>query len=117
LAGENQATSRQVLEYFLRQGRQIGSDLAKLHGPDHAALFEVALKSNLLHVLYVPGSPSADAISTAIAQAAPRAELPADLWQPLLEMVAAKADPAEVRKAVWSFHAEVERYLAENAEP
>jgi hypothetical protein len=117
LAGRNQAASRQVLEYFLTEGRQIGGDLGKRHGPDHAALLEVAIKSNLLRVLYAPESPSAEAISAAIAQAAPRAQLPADLWQPLLDLLAAQADAAEVRTAVRSFHAAVERHLAEDAKP
>jgi hypothetical protein len=68
-------------------------------------------------VLYSPGSSSVDAISTAISEAAPRANLPVELWQPLRDMLAANADPAEVRKAVQKFHAEVERHLAESAEP
>jgi hypothetical protein len=42
--------------------------------------------------------------------------LPATLWQPLVDLLAAKADAAEVRKAVQSFHAEVERHLAPAAE-
>jgi hypothetical protein len=112
----NQTTSRQVLSYLFVQGQQIGRELAKQHGADHAALVEVALKSNLLRVLYSPGSGTTEAISGAIAQAAPRADLPATLWQPLLDLLAAKADPAEVRKAVQSFHAEVERHLTPAAE-
>ena len=98
------------------QGQQIGRELAKQHGADHAALVEVALKSNLLRVLYSPGSAATEAISAAIAQAAPRAELPATMWQPLLDLLAAKADPGEVRKAVQSFHTEVERHLTPAAE-
>jgi hypothetical protein len=77
---------------------------------------EVAIKSNLLRVLYSPGSAPTEAISGALAQAAPRAGLPAELWQPLVDLLAAKADAAEVRKAVQSFHAEVERQLAPAAE-
>jgi hypothetical protein len=117
LAGANQLASPQVLDHFLREGRRIGVDLARRHGPQHAALFEVAMKSNLLRVLYVPGSPSVDAISVSLAQAAPRAELPANLWQPLLDRLAAKAEAAEIRSAVRNFHAEVERHLAEQAKP
>jgi hypothetical protein len=116
LAGD-QAASRQVLDYFRVQGRHIGGELAKQFGPDHAALLEVAMKSNLLRVLYEPESTSTDAISTSIAHASPQAQLPADLWQPLMDVLAAKAEPAEVRKAVQTFHSEVEQLLAEQAEP
>lgn len=105
--------SRQVLNYLLFvQGQQVGRELASRHGADHAALFEVATKSNLLLVLYVPGASSASAISEAISQAAPRAQLPAKMWQPLLNLVAARADAAEVRQAIRSFHADVEAFLA-----
>jgi hypothetical protein len=113
---DSQTTSRKVLSYLFVQGQQIGRELARQHGADHAALVEVALKSNLLRVMYSPGSGTTEAISGAIAQAAPRADLPPTLWQPLLDLLAAKADPAEVRKAVQSFHAEVERNLAPAAE-
>jgi hypothetical protein len=105
-----------VLNYLFVQGQQIGRDVAARHGADHASLIEVAVKSNLLRVLYSPGAATTAAISGAIAQAAPRAELPASLWQPLLDLLAAKADPAEVRQAVQSFHAEVERHLSPAAE-
>jgi hypothetical protein len=115
-AGDSQRTSRQVLNYLFVQGQQIGSELAKQRGADHAALVEVAVKSNLLRVLYMPGSAATKAISDAIARAAPQAALPKDLWQPLLDLLAANADAAEIRKAVQSFHAEVERHLAPAAE-
>jgi hypothetical protein len=115
LSGSDPA-SRQVLNYVIEQGHQIGRDLTEKYGPEAAALFEVAMKSNLLLVLYTPGSSSSDAIVAAISAAAPRAQLPAGLWQPLINMVTSQADGAEVRKAVRSFHAEVERHLADRAE-
>jgi hypothetical protein len=115
-AGNSQSTSRQVLNFLFVQGQQIGRQLAKQHGADHAALVEVAVKSNLLRVLYTPGSAATTAVSDAIARAAPQAALPAELWQPLLDLLTAKADATEVRKAVQSFHAEVERHLAPAAE-
>lgn len=114
--GGSPTASRQVLNYLFLQGQRIGRDLAKAHGPDHAALFEVAVKSNILLTLYQPGAPAADALSAAIAQAAPRAQLPADLWQPLLDALTAKAPPADVRQAVQRFHADVDQYLAGAAE-
>jgi hypothetical protein len=97
---------------LLVEGQQVGRELTEKHGADHAALVEVAVKSNLLRVLYSPGSAAAEAISTAISQAAPRAELAPHLWQPLVDMVAAKADAAEVRKAVQKFHTDVEQHLS-----
>jgi hypothetical protein len=114
LAGGHPA-SRQVLDYLFQQGQQIGRDLAERQGAEAAALFEVALKSNLLLVLYTPRSTAASAIADAISQAAPRAKLPASVWQPLVNTVIAKADGPQVRKAVKTFHTAVEQYLAERA--
>src|SRR3954465_14106363 len=45
--GDNSLVSRQVFDYLLAQGLRIGGELAKKYGPEQAALFEVALKSNL----------------------------------------------------------------------
>jgi hypothetical protein len=108
--------SRQVLDYLFQQGQRIGRDLADRQRAEEAALFEVALKSNLLLVLYTPRSTAAAAIADAISQAAPRAQLPASLWQPLVNTVIAKADGFQVRKAVKTFHTAVEQHLAERAE-
>jgi hypothetical protein len=110
-----QTTSREVLSYLLAQGQRVGRDLARLHGPRQAALFETALKSNLLRVLHAPGSTATEKLSAAIADASRRAELPAQLWQPLLDAVSARHDIAEVRKVVQRLHADVERHLGARA--
>jgi hypothetical protein len=115
LAG-NRPASRQALDYLFKQGQQIGRDLTDTQGAEAAALFEVALKSNLLLVLYTPRSTAAAATADAVSQAARRTQLPADLWKPLMNVVAAKADGPTVRKAVKTFHEAVEHHLAERAE-
>jgi hypothetical protein len=108
--------SKQVLNYLFVQGQAIGATLAKNHGPDHAALLEVAVKSNLLILLYQPGSSTTETISTAIAQAAPRAKLPSELWQPLVDSLKKGAPLADVRAAVRQFHADVDQFLAKSVE-
>ena len=109
--------SRGTLNYLFLQGQQVGRDLAGQYPVDHAALFEVAVKSNLLLVLYKPGSSAANAISTAIDGAAPRANLPPELWQPLLDSISNQAPPARVQAAVRQLHADVDKHLAAPAEP
>jgi hypothetical protein len=108
--------SRQVLSYLLDQGKQIGGQLAEQKGDDHAALFEVAMKSNLLLVLYKPGSTAVGHISAAIEKAGPRSGVPADLWQPLLDTLSADSPQAAVRTAVKQMHAEVDHHLASAGE-
>ena len=80
------AASRQVINYLLLNGQQLGRELGKQHGPEQSALFEIALKSNILLLMYTPRSTAGRSISTAITQvAAPQAKLPAEYWQPLVE--------------------------------
>jgi hypothetical protein len=108
----NELASKQVLNYLFVQGQELGRVLATRYGPDHAALLEVAVKSNLLVLLYQPGSSTAETIASALSQAAPRANLPAELWQPLVDLLKKQASLADVRVAVRKFHADVDQYLA-----
>jgi len=113
--GENQTTMSNAHRYLLQQGQQIWQDLATTHGLDHAALFEMAVKSNVLLVLYEPGGSAANAISAAIAQSAPRSGIPEDLWRPLLAAIAKKAPPDELHDAVRRMHMEVDHLLVQNS--
>ena len=108
--------SREVLSYLLSEGRRIGGELATNQGADHASMFEVALKSNLLLVLNKPGSSAIGHISTAIERAAPQAGLPEESWRPLLDTLANGSPPVEVRAAVRKMHAHIDRHLATGAE-
>jgi hypothetical protein len=114
--GDSSLASRQVIDYLLEQGQRIGRELAKRYGPEQAALFEVALKSNILLLLYSPGSDATNSISAAISRAAPHAKLPDVLWSPLIDRMNKKASLEDVRAAVRQMHSDVDGYLA-NAEP
>ena len=116
-AGDTSLASRQVIDYLLAQGQRIGRELAKRYGPEQAALFEVALKSNILLLLYSPGSDATNSISAAISRAAPQAKLPDALWSPLVDRMNKKASLEDVRTAVQQMHRDVEGYLANAAEP
>jgi hypothetical protein len=112
----SQPASREVLNYLLSEGKRIGGEVAKNHGVDHASMFEVALKSNLLLVVNKPEAPAVGYISTAIERAAPQARLPEEHWGPLLDTLAKKSPPAAVRAAVRQMHAAVDAHLAASAE-
>jgi hypothetical protein len=110
------AGSHTVHDYLFQQGQRIWRDLTDHHGADHAALFEAAVKSNVLLVLYQPGSPSVEPLTNSIRDAASKAELPAELFQPLLDTLAQQSPAAAVRVAVRKLHTNVERYLSQQAE-
>jgi hypothetical protein len=105
-------TAARAMEYLFDQGQAIGSHLATQNGDDHAALFELALKSNILLVRYEPQAPVVKALAAAISQAAERAKLPPELYQPLLTLLAENAPAKDVRNAVFDMHANVDRFLS-----
>jgi hypothetical protein len=109
--------SKQVMDYLLVNGQRIGHDLTKLYGATEASLFEVALKSNLLHLIYRPGTLTVDSVSAAIQESAARAKLPEKLWMPLIDAINSQAPPKEVQADVRKFHNDVDQYLAGAAEP
>jgi hypothetical protein len=114
-AGDATPASRQVMNYLLVDGQRVGRELTKQHGGEAAALFEVAIKSNLLLLLYAPGSAEGASIADAISNAAPRAKLPGELWKPLVDVLDRQLPPSDVRLAVQKMHTDVSQYLAGSA--
>jgi hypothetical protein len=115
--GDTEPASKQVMNYLLVNGQRIGHELTKQYGPAEASLFEVALKSNLLLLIYRPGTLTVDSVSAAIQESAARARLPEKLWTPLIDAINSQAPPKEVQADVRKFHSDVEHYLAGSAEP
>lgn len=111
-AGQIDPTAPHAMEYLFDQGQTIGRHFATQFGDDHAALFELALKSNILLVRYEPQAPVVKALAAAISQAGERAKLPPELYDPLLKQLAENAPAKNVRNAVFDMHAGVDRYLS-----
>ena len=107
----------QALNYLFSEGRTIGRGLAERQGADHAALFELAVKTNVLLALYRPDAPIVGTLAGAIRQAGQRAGLPAKLLQPLLEQLDRGAPATDVQNAVFTSCAEVDRFLKTEAAP
>lgn len=109
--GSGQAGDHTALDYLFDEGQQVGRELADRYGPEHAALLELAVKSNILLVLYEPGASVTDAISAAIARAGSQAGLPDRLYEPLLKALADRASRLDVSQAVFHVHDAVDQYL------
>ena len=107
----------QALNYLFGEGRTIGRSLAERQGDDHAALFELAVKSNVLLALYRPEAPIVGTLSGAIRQTSQRAKLPPELSQPLLDKLERGAPAVEVQEAVFAMYDEVDRHLKSEAAP
>lgn len=115
-ADDKSLISQQAFDYLVPKAKPIGRDIAKQHGAEDAALFEIAVKSNILLLMYTPDAPAGNLVAEAISQAAPKAKLPEELWKPLVEALNKQAPQSDVRSAVQKMHVDVDRYLAERAE-
>lgn len=112
LAEEVDPQTPRAIAYLFDQARTLGELLASQYGDDHAALFELALKSNTLLVRYQPGAPALKTRSAALGQAGERANLPPALYQPLLKLLDEDAPAKTVRDAIFQLHADVDQYLS-----
>jgi hypothetical protein len=109
------ANDAATLHYVLKTaGNPIGSHLLKSHGPEHAALFELAMKSQLLYLIYLP-SESKKGLSATLRQViekrARKAGLPEKYYKPLTDKMKAGASFNQVTGAVSRMHREVKAHL------
>jgi hypothetical protein len=102
-----------ALHYLLREaGAPIAEKLGSTYGADHSALFEVAIKSNLLLLLYNPGEQEGKTIAEVIRKRAPDAKLPEGLWHDVPAKIDAGAPFDDVKSAVAKMQSDVRKSLA-----
>ena len=115
-SGNKARDSAAIASYLLNEaGKPIIQKIKEKHGSEHTQLFEMALKSNLLLMLYGPGDEEGKAISNVIKRNGTRLNLPENLWQPVVDKVEAGAPFAEVKDAVFKMQQDVSQYLATKA--
>ena len=103
-------TYAEVIQYLIKgDGAEIGRQIEKGFGKEAGALFEIAVKTNLMILLYEPGNDQgmADVIRTRCTEI----ELPGNLWLDLVNAVNSKASKEEVKDAVFRMHDNVAAYL------
>ncbi len=94
-----------ALNYLLNMtGNPIGGILTRNYGQDHAAIFEIALKSNLLLMLYSPGESTSDTIANVIRTRRVTAGLPNGMTDPLINLIEQKATFDRVKTEVFNLH-------------
>ncbi len=98
--------------YLLRDaGAAIAGKLGAAYGADHSALFEVAVKSNLLLLLYLPGDQDSTTIADVIKRRSADARLPEEIWRDLVTKIEGRATFDVVKNAVTKMHGDVRRLL------
>jgi TPR repeat protein len=111
-AATGQERNSASMDYLLRGPvQEIAREIKTRYGTDHAALFELALHTDLLMTLYIPGDDYARSLKTAILQLGPASGLPPSLWTPLAAKIDAAAPRAEVTAAAKAMTEGVASYL------
>ncbi len=111
---EIEAADRQnaMIGFLLQAGRsQIAEELSAKFSPEYTALSELAIKTNVLLLVYTPKSPHLEPIVAAIRQAAENSTLPSTLWSSLVDLLEQRAPFTEVKSAVLQLHQQVADYL------
>ena len=111
--GEKAKDSAAVIIYLLNgAGKTIIGKVKEKYDQDHADLFEMALKSNLLLLMYGPGEKEGKTIAGVIKRNGTRAGLPESLWQPVVSKVEADESFDDVKAAVFKMQEDVRLHLS-----
>jgi len=111
--GDKIKDSAAAVNYLINvTGNRIGAILGNSYGPEHAAIFEVALKSNMLLLLYGPGDSTANTIAGVIRNRIANAKFLNAMTGRLLQLIDAKASYEQVKTEVFSLHDLAPKFIA-----
>jgi hypothetical protein len=103
-------TYAEVIQFLIKgDGAEIGRQIGKDFGKEAGTLYEIAVKSNLLILLYEPGNDQG--IADVLQSRCTEIGLPNNLWFDLVSQVRSNASKEEVKDAVFKMHDEVAAYL------
>lgn len=97
----------EILGYLLNDIEPIAQHLLQQQDRRSADLFEIAIKSSLLAIVYAPGDDMGRTIADVIEARAKRAELADDLWQPLVQAIRSDASYEQVKTGLFEMHGAV----------
>ena len=111
--GEPDEDSAALLQYLLTgPGAELAAQIKEKYDTEHAALFDTAVKSNILILLYAPNGELNETAAEGITKAARLGKLPEKYWQPALDKVKANAPATEISAEVRKMQEEISDYLA-----
>jgi hypothetical protein len=107
-AADSSEASADIIHYLIEgDGAKVGVALAQKYDQEHGILFEVAVKSNLLILLYGPGDSLGRSIATVIKSRLESIHLPDNLWSGVVTLVNNKASADDVKEAVFKMHKDI----------
>ncbi len=102
------------VSYLLEDaGPQFAGQLNAKLGVEHAALAELAAKTHVLLLSYVPTSTRLEPVIAAIERCAKDSGLPESVWGELTALLARRASFQEVKAAIFRLHEEAGAHLTE----
>jgi hypothetical protein len=108
VTGDRNRDTVTLLEYLLQgQGANYTNHLRTVHGEDAANFYELAVKSQVLVMLYSPGDPLTSSLIERIEELSKMLSLPPKQVDPLLKAVRSGQSYDMVKKAVATFHQQV----------
>lgn len=111
--GDRVKDSASVMHYLITTtGNPIGSVLVKSYGAEHSAIFEVALKSNMLLILYGPGESTAKTIAGVIRSRAANAKYMNGMTAKLLQLIDQQATFEQVKAELFDIHELAPQFIA-----
>lgn len=103
-------TYAEVIQYLIKgDGAEVGRQIGKDFGKSAGTLFEVAVKSNLLILLYEPGNDQG--IADVLQSRCTEIGLPNNLWFDVVNTVRSNSSKEDVKDAIFEMHDNVAAYL------
>ncbi len=109
---DSSQTYADVIHYLIQgDGADLGRDIGDKFGTPAGTLYEVAVKSNLLLLLYQPGEDQG--IGGVIKSRMTEIGMPENLWIGVVNAIDNKVSEAEMKDAVFKMHDDVAAYLGQ----
>ncbi len=109
---DSSQTYADVIHYLIQgDGADVGREIAEKFGNPAGTLYEVAVKSNLLLLLYQPGEDQG--IGGVIKSRMTEIGMPENLWIGVVNAIDNKVSEAELKDAVFKMHDDVAAYLGQ----
>lgn len=111
-SGDKIKDTASILGWLLNDAfKDVGSAVKTKYGAEEAALFEISLKADVLLLIYGPGEKEGQTIAKVIRNNAKTANLPENLWMPLVDKIESSASFDDVKSAVLEMQKNVSQHL------
>jgi hypothetical protein len=109
---DSASSTAELIHYLIAgDGALAGVALAKKFDDAHGYLFEVAVKSNLLILLYAPGDSLGQSVADVVKTRMSSVGVPENLWSDVVAQVNDKRSADDVKAAVFKMHKDVANYF------